>query len=285
MQTVAVVGSEDNETNVDLVSKWQLLGLDACLLSPEQAREELVRGDIAVGRLDVLPTLDGIENGLLELLELRADGVRVVNSARALLNAHDKLRTAQRLSIAGVAHVPTQHVRTRRELEIEPPLVLKPRFGSWGAEVVRCDDQHAIDETFSAIVQRRWFKKQGAIVQPLVPPMGRDLRILVAAGRVVGAESRVSASGEWRTNISLGGMHLPTAAWAEPSGLAIAAAAAVDADFVGVDLLPSAAGYLVLEVNGAVEFDSTYSYDGDVFAEIADALDLSRTRVSALAVN
>src|SRR4051812_22089618 len=162
MQTVAVVGSEDNETNVDLVSKWQLLGLDACLLSPEQAREELVRGDIAVGRLDVLPTLDGIENGLLELLELRADGVRVVNSARALLNAHDKLRTAQRLSIAGVAHVPTQHVRTRRELEIEPPLVLKPRFGSWGAEVVRCDDQHAIDETFSAIVQRRWCKKQGA---------------------------------------------------------------------------------------------------------------------------
>ena len=281
MPTVAVVGGESNPTNLDLVRKWQALGIDACLLSGAEARHELRPGDVAVGRLDVLPTLDGIEDGLLELLELRADGIRVVNTARALLNAHDKLRTAQRLSIAGVPYVPTQHVRKLQEVELRPPLVVKPRFGSWGADVLRCDDEEALSTVFAEIAQRHWFKKHGAIVQPLIAPMGRDLRIIVAGGLVVGAESCVSAPGEWRTNISLGGTRLPTAAWPGPSEIALAATAAVDADFVGVDLLPSSNGYLVLEVNGAVEFDGTYSVGGDVYEQSADALGLHGAPIAA----
>ena len=66
---------------------------------------------------------------------------------------------------------------------------------------------------------------------------------------------RLSAPGEWRTNISLGGTHLPTGASAKPAAIALAAAAAIDADFVGIDLLPSSDGYLVLEVpDGTVVF-------------------------------
>ncbi len=235
----------------------------------------LTRGDIAVARLDVLPTLDGIEEGLLELLELRAAGIRVVNSARALLNSHDKLRTARRLDAAGVAQVPTYHIRPGEMIDLSPPIVVKPRFGSWGTDVFRCDTDADIPEVFAEISRRRWFARHGAIAQPLIAPMGRDLRVLVAAGRVVGSESRISAPGEWRTNISLGGTHLPASAWAEPAALALAAADAVEGDFVGVDLLPSSRGYLVLEGNAAVEFDSTYSFDGDVFAEAAEALGLA----------
>jgi hypothetical protein len=49
--------------------------------------------------------------------------------------------------------------------------------------------------------------------------------------------------------------------------LAIEAARAIRADFVGVDLLPSGNGYVVAELNGAVDVRPWYRYDGDVYNE------------------
>lgn len=269
---VAVIGRETNETNVDLVRRWRALGVDARLLTPEQAHASLCPGDVAMARLDVLPTLDGVEPGLLDLLELEARGVRLINNARAIVNAHDKLRTARRLAAAGVPQVETTHVRRGDPLNFKLPIVVKPRFGSWGKDVFRCDDEQSVRDVFSTIAKRGWFKRHGAIVQPLMPPMGRDLRLLVANDAVVGAEARVAAPGEWRTNISLGGSHLPLEPGSDPKDVAVAAAAAIDADFVGVDLMPSLSGYVVLEINAAVEFDVGYATEGDVFARAAIAL-------------
>ena len=272
MGPVALIGRETNETNVDLVRRWRAMGIDAHLLSPVQARASLGRGDVALARLDVLRTLDGVEDGLLTVLELEARGVRVINGARALVNAHDKLRTARCLAAAGVPHVATYHVRWGDPVDFEPPIVVKPRYGSWGEDVFRCDDRRAIRDVFSTIAGRSWFTRHGAIVQPLMPPMGRDLRLLVAHGAVVGAEARVSAPGEWRTNISLGGSHLPLSPGSDPIDIAVAAAGAIGADFVGIDLMPAFGGFVVLEINAAVEFDVTYATDGDVFARAAVAL-------------
>jgi len=55
--------------------------------------------------------------------------------------------------------------------------------------------------------------------------------------------------------------------------VALAGAAAIGADLVGVDLLPADAGtWVVLELNGAVDFTSVYSLDEDVFAAATAAL-------------
>ena len=155
------------------------------------------------------------------------------------------------------------------------PVVVKPRFGSWGTDVFRCDSPSEYDETLAEIAGRQWFRRQGAFVQQLVPPRGYDLRVLVARGRVIGAASRLPQPDEWRTNRALGARVVPAIPTPAARSLALAAVAALGLDFAGVDLLPvvDAVGWTVLEVNGAVEFDSIYSQPGrDVYRDLAVAL-------------
>jgi RimK family alpha-L-glutamate ligase len=153
------------------------------------------------------------------------------------------------------------------------PVVVKPRFGSWGREVTLCETEVALRHHLHTLECRKWFKRHGVLVQELVEPVGQDLRIVVAGGVPVGAISRVAAKGEWRTNVSLGGTRVrvdpPPAALA----LAVWAAAAAGTELVGVDLLPDSDGsWTVLELNGAVDFTSEYRIDREPFAAAVSEL-------------
>ena len=270
----ALVAQRATETNVALAAQpWP--GAESVLLTPREALERLKPGDVALGRLDVRPTLDGVDDGVNELAELAARGVRVLNGPRTLLAAHDKLLTAREFAQAGVPHPATTLFTAGDETPpLEPPVVIKPRYGSWGADVFRCDDGPSLRRCLETLPEKHWFRTQGAIVQDLVPPRGWDLRLIVAGGRVIGAVSRVAAPGEWRTNVALGAVRAPVLEPPpEACALAIAAAEAVDGHLVGVDLLPTPqGGYTVLELNGACDFTAEYSREDDVFASAILAL-------------
>jgi glutathione synthase/RimK-type ligase-like ATP-grasp enzyme len=137
--------------------------------------------------------------------------------------------------------------------------VLKPRFGSWGRDVALCRTGDELDAELERIAFRDWFQDQGVLAQELVPPQGWDLRVLVAAGRVVGGAKRIAAPGEWRTNVSLGGHSVPFEPPALAQSLALSAAAAIGGDLIGVDLLPTGNGFVIAELNGAVDFRAWYS--------------------------
>jgi RimK family alpha-L-glutamate ligase len=198
----------------------------------------------------------------------------VLNRRFTLVTCHDKLATADALFAARVPHPRTVHVAPWAALpELEPPIVLKPRFGSWGEDVVRCDTPEAIEHGLAELASRRWFEATGAIAQKLVAPRGFDLRIVVAGGVAVGAVRRIAAPGEWRTNVALGARREPVDPPAEACAIAIAAAGAVGGDLVGIDLVPADVGtWVVLEVNGAVDFNSTYSRGEDVHVAVRTAL-------------
>jgi RimK family alpha-L-glutamate ligase len=274
---VAIVGGRRNTTNRYLLEHWGDLGLPVVLAPTAAELESIGPDDVALGRIDVLPTVDGTEPGLLGLLLLERRGVRVLNRAFALLNAHDKLLTARRLVAAGIPHPRTGVVRHPDDpLPVRPPLVVKPRFGSWGVDVERCTTERAARACLRRLARRAWFARHGALVQELVPPQPRDLRVLVAAGRVIGAMHRVAAPGEWRTNVALGGTAELASPDAETTALALLAAAALGCDLVAVDLMPIAGGgHVVLELNGAADFDADYTpADRDVFLDAAVALRL-----------
>jgi RimK family alpha-L-glutamate ligase len=251
------------------------VGVEGIVLSPERALAELGPGDTALGRLDVRRSLDGVERGLWELRVLEREGGRVLNPASALVAAHDKLTTAARLAAAGVPHPRTLHVEPGAEPpELEAPLVLKPRFGSWGRDVFLCEDESEVAATLAHLERGcPWFGVTGAVAQDLVPPTGRDLRAVVAGGRVVGAVERISLPGEWRTNVALGAARHPVEPPADACGLAIAAVAALGGDLAGVDLARLPDGrWTVLEVNGAVDFTRLYRRESDVFEAVVEAL-------------
>jgi [lysine-biosynthesis-protein LysW]--L-2-aminoadipate ligase len=266
---LAIVAHRRHGTNAQLAERGK-----AVVLAPRAAVDALEPGDLALGRLDVLRSLEGVQPGLSFLRRLTEQGVYVLNDADALRAMHDKLITAFRLRAAGVPQPRTGYLPPDTDgHNVALPAVVKPRYGSWGRHVYLCTTRRGLLDALRLLRGERWFRHQGAVVQELVPPRGHDLRVLVAGGEVVGAVRRNAAPGEWRTNISLGGTREPAVPDVGARNLALCAAAATRGDLVGVDLLPVGAGWTVLELNGAVDFTAQYSFgDEDVFERAMDAL-------------
>ena len=270
---LAIVSATPSRTTLALAATF-VPDMEIVPMTPAVAVSSLGRGDAALGRLDVRQTLDGIEDGLWALGVLAARGVTVLNGPGTLIATHDKLVTARLLRRMSLPHPWTRHVRPGRPLEtLHAPVVVKPRHGSWGRNVVVCETDDALASVLEALGREAWFVDHGALVQEVVPPTGWDLRVIVAGDRVVGAVRREAAPGEWRTNVALGAGRVPVTPSPAAVLLALAAARATSAALVGVDLLPTPdGGYTILEVNGAVDFSRAYRPDGDIFRETVTEL-------------
>jgi [lysine-biosynthesis-protein LysW]--L-2-aminoadipate ligase len=275
---LAIVAHRTSETNTALVAAGEELGIHTVQLTPREALHSLRPADVALGRLDVRDTCDGIEDGMRELEKLAAAGVVVLNPPAALAATHDKLLTSRALRRAGLPHPHTWLIADGQPAPVpELPVVLKPRHGSWGRGVTLCRTHEEVQEA-----TRELYSDNGVLAQELVPPLGWDGRLVIAGGRVVGSARRIAAEGEWRTNVSLGGHSVPFTPPPLARTLAILAADAVHADLVGVDLLPTTNGWVIAELNGAVDFRPWYGEDVFVSALI-ELLRVARDRRAAAA--
>lgn len=269
----AVVAHQRSDTNLALAARgWR--GATSNLFAPREALLHLGSGDVALNRLDVSTQLDGVEDGLWIVNQLEAQGVRVFNRPSALLAAHDKLITARLLSAAGIPHPRTRRLHAETSIDgLRLPVVAKPRFGSWGRDVELCGNRRTLADYVKRMQRRPWWRT-GGIVQELVPPRSSDLRVIVSGGEVVGAAIRLAAEGEWRTNVALGGRSTAATPPHDACELALTAARTLGIDLAGVDLLRDDEGWVVLEVNGAVDMKPHYALDRDVFAAALERLEL-----------
>ncbi len=195
-------------------------------------------------------TFEAVTLRLGILHALRQNGVLVWNDARAIERCVDKSTTSFLLARAGIKTPPTWAAESldaaRRMVRREAasgPLVLKPLFGSQGRglKLIRTEDDLPPPDRVAGVYYLQRFvavERDGF----------RDFRLLVSRGRVIAAMARHSTG--WITNLKQGGR--PVAAVADPAmrELATGAAAAVGADFAGVDVVYDADGRpAVLEVN------------------------------------
>jgi RimK family alpha-L-glutamate ligase len=244
---------------------------DAHVLGPD--------GD-ALDALDLL-IVRGLPRGSLEQVIFRMDalhvlaeqGVRCVNHPRAIERTIDKSWAGAALSLAGVPTPPTVVCERYEDAmeafgELGGDVVVKPLFGAMGNGIVRVEDRDVAHRVFRALELERTVY----YVQQTVAAAGRrDLRVLVIAGEVAGAMERVTDS--WRANIARGARPRAVTLSEDERGLALAAAAALDVDVAGVDLLVALDGTgVVLEVNGIPGWQALQSVcEEDLTARVVGA--------------
>jgi len=238
---------------------------------------DLDRADAVLARIIPSGSLEQIIYRVDALHRLEDRGVRVMNSPRAIERTVDKFWTSALLEQCGlptpdtiVCETPEEAAAAFRELG---DVIVKPLFGSMGLGMIRVSDEDMAFRVFKTIEQIRGVY----YLQRTIEHGGRDIRAFVVGGRVLAAIERRSDG--WRTNISRGGTARPATlseAWA---GLAVRAAAAVGAEYAGVDLLPARDGAVyVLEVNGIPGWQGLQEATGvDVAGAIVDQL-LQRPR-------
>ena len=180
-----------------------------------------------------------------DLLRLFEDsGVPVVNSPAAIQNAANKFFSLHLLKQAGL---PFPRTVVTSELEVAEravaefgTAVVKPVFGSQGRGVLKLESlEQNLKSKLAGVL-----KERGVLyLQEFVPNPGRDIRVFVVGGEVVGAIYRIpqsqsqSHSSSFVSNLSQGGRAVKCEPTAEVRELAVRAAKAVGADFAGVDLL------------------------------------------------
>ena len=213
--------------------------------------------DAAIVRGIAGGTFEQVTKRLSVLHALRELGVPVYNDARAIERSVDKGMTSLLLHQAGIDTPPTWVTESAaqarrialREGAAGHALVLKPLFGSQGQGlqlVGHVNGQHqgvpVLEGAYGHL----------AYLQRFVPPIcepGFDWRVLVIGGRAVTAMRRISQ--HWVHNVAQGARCRAQALTPELTGPAESAAKALDMDYAGVDLMPTADGRVwVIEVNG-----------------------------------
>jgi RimK family alpha-L-glutamate ligase len=210
---------------------------------------ELDSADVVLARIIPSGSLEQIIFRVDALHRLEDRGIRVVNSPRAIERTVDKFWTSALLEHCGI---PTPETVVCDDVEEAlgayralGDVIVKPLFGSMGLGMVRVSDEEMAFRVFRTIEQIRGVY----YVQRTVDHDGTDVRAFVLGGRVIAAIER-RASG-WRTNLARGGTAHSIALGEQLSALAVRAAAAVGADYAGVDLVTGRDGTTyVLEVNG-----------------------------------
>jgi tetrahydromethanopterin:alpha-L-glutamate ligase len=227
----------------------------------------LVRA-IGLGTFESITLRLGILHALIEL------EVPVANTPRGIERCVDKAATSFLCFKNAIPTPETFALQSprqaralaRRECQ-RGPLVLKPLFGAQGRglKLIRRESDLPNIESMAGVYYLQRFvgvDREGY----------SDVRVLVAQGRVLAAMTR--RAGQWITNVKLGAKPEPVTIDAEMRDLAVRAAAAVEADFAGVDLLRGPDGRLtVIEVNSMPGWQGLQSVtEFSIAEELAGAL-------------
>jgi len=227
----------------------------------------LVRA-IGLGSFESITLRLGILHALTELK------VPVANTPRSIERCVDKAATSFLCFTNGIPTPPTFALQSPRQTRalvrrecVHGPLVLKPLFGAQGRglKLIRHETDLPDIETLAGVYYLQRFvgvEREGY----------SDIRVLVTQGRVLAAMTR--RADHWITNVKLGARPEPILVDAEIRDLAVRSAAAVEADFTGVDLLRGPDGRLtVIEVNSMPGWQGLQSVtDFSIAEELAAGL-------------
>ncbi len=250
---------------------------EASLLVDELGARLLVRGseiklpDVVIPRIGAnITTFGATVIGQLELL-----GIPHLTSIQGLTIARDKMRCLQLLASHGIAAPATllansasDAVRAARYLG-SYPVVVKLLESTHGLGVSLARNRYDLHKIAATYIQL-----QGRVIvqEYIAEAQGCDLRAFVVAGKIVASMERKAAKGEFRANVHLGAQTQAVALSDEEQAMALHAAALLDLDVAGVDIIRSKRGPLLMEVNASPGLEGIEGCSGvDVAAAMIQA--------------
>ena len=230
------------------------------IVSRDDRKSIRFRNDI-VALPDSLLARTGSGTGYFNLSVIRQFerlNVPTLPNSSSIEASKDKMYANQILAQAGLPIPKTMLTRFPCKAELVEkvvgfPCVMKVVTGSHGAGVYLCENAKQFED-LSELISSLDGKTSMIIQEYIKFSEGRDLRVIVVGGRVIGAMQRSSTDGSFKANISRGGKGEAYDVDDELEMLSIQVAKVLDLDIAGVDLLFHPDGYRICEANSAPGF-------------------------------
>lgn len=176
------------------------------------------------------------------------------NPSIAIVRSRDKLRSLQIFTRHHIGIPRTIFVNHSRNVDTllkevgGTPVVIKLLEGTQGVGVVLAETRQAA----RSVIQAFFGLNASFVIQEFIKEAGgADIRAFVVNGKVVGAMKRQGEEGDFRSNLHRGGTSQAIKLSRAEKKTAIEAAKAMGLNVAGVDMLQSARGPLLLEVNSS----------------------------------
>lgn len=176
------------------------------------------------------------------------------NNSQSIVRSRDKLRTTQILSMENIGIPRTVFAHDWDDADDllrsvgGPPVIIKLLEGTQGLGVVLAETKKAAQSVIEAF---RALEANILVQEFISEAKGADIRAFVVDGHVVGSMIRQGPDGEFRSNLHRGGHARVYKLSREERVTALRAAKVLGLVVAGVDMLQSARGPLVMEVNSS----------------------------------
>jgi len=203
--------------------------------------------------------------------QLERLGVILINGSAAIDTVKDKLYTQQILAESNLPVPKTLLVKHPIKLEwveknLTFPVIVKTLSGSFGAGVFLTENKRQFEQLLKMAEITK--KSYNIIVQEFIKDSwGKDIRVFVLNGKVIGCMMRQATDDDFRANITRGGEGIPYQIDTEIEWLGGESARLLGLDIAGVDLLFDNGSYKICEVNSSPGFEGMDKYTKTNVAE------------------
>ncbi|MNS65411.1 Ribosomal protein S6 modification protein [compost metagenome] len=216
--------------------------------------------------------------------QLEMQGVYSISSSIAISRSRDKLRSLQLLAKAGVGIPKTVVSRNTTDIDSlldrlgDMPVIIKLARGTHGNGVVLAETKKAAKSVLQAFYLTNDDGTNILLQEFVKESAGTDIRAFVVGGRVIASMKRQSLDDDFRSNLHKGGEGTIVKLTEEERKMAVKAARAMGLNVAGVDMMRSARGPLILEVNASPGFGIEKVTGRDVASPIIEYVELNAKR-------
>lgn len=294
MKIAILSNGNANYSTKRLVEVAKKRGHDVKVIKYKNAYASIEKSNPTVSyRGETLPHFDALipritshmtRYGTAIVRQLEMQGMYTVSSSIAINRTRDKLRSMQLLAKAGVAIPKTVFSRNTADIDdlIEmvggTPVIIKLARGTHGNGVVLADNKRMAKSALQALYLHNDDGTNILVQEFIEESAGTDIRAFVVGGRVVASMKRQSLDDDFRSNLHKSGEGSIIKLTEEERKMAVKAARTMGLNIAGVDMMRSARGPLVLEVNASPGFGIEKVTGRDVATPIIEYIERNAKR-------